>query len=104
MFETKSVEKIKIHILDLINVFANCAVYDIMWSDIVQPGRPQKTIWRMRNSYWIPKATNTHSEYVTFIAFPLQQCLHDRTSLLRYTYTTFLYRLHLQQCVHYIVV
>jgi len=27
------------------------------------------TIWRMRIAYWIPKATNTHSEYVTLIAF-----------------------------------
>ena len=27
-----------------------------------------------------------HSEYVTFIAFPLQQCLHERASLLRYTF------------------
>jgi len=30
--------------------------------------------------------THTHSEYVTFIAFPLQQCLHERVLLLRYTY------------------
>jgi len=46
--------------------------YETMWRDIVEPDRPQKTIWRMRNAYWMPKATNTHSEYVTFIAFPLQ--------------------------------
>jgi len=35
---------------------------------------------------WIPKATNTLSEYVIFIAFPLQQWLHERASMLRYTY------------------
>ena len=35
---------------------------------------------------WIPKATNTHPEYVILIAFPLQQWLHERASLLRYTY------------------
>ena len=23
------------------------------------------TVWHMRIAYWIPKATNTHSEYVT---------------------------------------
>ena len=34
----------------------------------------------------IPKATNTHTEYVTFIAFPLQQWLRERASVLRYTY------------------
>jgi hypothetical protein len=31
------------------------------------------------------RATNTHSEYVIFIAFPLQQWLHERASRLRYT-------------------
>jgi len=25
----------------------------------------------------VPKATNTHSEYITLIAFPLQQWLHE---------------------------
>ena len=33
---------------------------------------------------WIPKATDTHSEYVIFIAFPLQQWLHESTSELRH--------------------
>ena len=32
------------------------------------------------------KSTNTHSAYVTLTAFPLQQWLHERASLLRYTY------------------
>ena len=41
------------------------------------------TIWRMRIACWIVKATNTHSQYVTLIAFPLQQWLHDSASLLR---------------------
>jgi len=44
------------------------------------------TIWRMRIACWIPKATNTHSEYVTLIAFPLQQWLHKRAAVVRYTY------------------
>jgi len=35
----------------------------------------------------IKKATNTQSEYVIIIiAFPLQQWLRERASLLRYTY------------------
>jgi len=42
-------------------------------------------VWRMRIAFWIPKATNTHSEYLIFIAFPLQQCLHESASILRYT-------------------
>ena len=32
-------------------------------------------------SCWIPKAANTHSEYVIRIAFPLQQWLHEGASL-----------------------
>jgi preprotein translocase subunit Sec63 len=36
-------------------------VYEIMWQHIVQPDRPQTTIWRMRIAHWITKATNTHS-------------------------------------------
>jgi len=43
-------------------------------------------IRRMRIVCWIPKATNTHSEYVTLIAFPHQQWLHELASVLRYTY------------------
>ena len=31
---------------------------------------------------WIPNATNTHSEYLIPIAFPLQQWLHERASVL----------------------
>jgi len=46
----------------------------------------QMTIWRMRIACWIPKATNTSSEYAILIAFPLQQSLHESASLLRYTY------------------
>jgi len=40
----------------------------------------------MRISYWAPKATNTRSEYVTLITFPLQKWLDERPSVLRYTY------------------
>jgi len=43
-------------------------------------------IWRMRIACWVPKATNTHSEYVIRIAFPLQQWLHERSSVLHYTH------------------
>jgi len=60
----------------------------------------------MRIACWIPKAARTHthththtyslslslslslSEYVILIAFPLQQRLHERAPMLRYTYST----------------
>jgi len=60
MFQTKVVEKIKTHILCSITFFENRVVYEIMWKNNVQPDRPQMTIWRMRISCWIPKATHTH--------------------------------------------
>jgi len=44
------------------------------------------TIWRMRITWWIPKAKSTPSEYVLCIDVPLQQWLHERASVLGYTY------------------
>jgi hypothetical protein len=43
-------------------------------------------IQRMRFSWWITKATDTHSEYVILIALPRPQWLRERTLMLRYTY------------------
>ena len=40
-----------------------------MWKNIVEPGRLLRTIWRMRIACWIPKATNTLSEYVINYCF-----------------------------------
>ena len=45
------------------------------------------TIWRMRIACWIPKSTNTHLRICNIYVFPLQQCLHERTSILRHTYS-----------------
>ena len=59
------------------------------WKNTTGSDRTQKTIWRMRIARCIPKTTNTHSECVIIIAFQLQQWLHKRTSLLRYTYIGF---------------
>jgi hypothetical protein len=43
-------------------------------------------IRRMRVACWITKAANTNSEYVIHIAFPSQQWLRERPSLLLCTY------------------
>jgi len=66
----------------------NLAVYEIMWRYIVVSDRPQITIWRIRITCLMPKATNTHSEYVIFIAFSLQKWLHERSLMLHYVYIT----------------
>jgi hypothetical protein len=75
-------------------LFRNSWRRDIMWKNTVGPGRPQVTLRRMRIEWWTPKATNTHSEY-TIIFFRLQQWLHERTSVLRYTCIACLLCLHL---------
>ena len=45
----------------------NRAVYEIIRQNIVEPERLQTTIRRRRIAFWIPKATNTHIEYVILI-------------------------------------
>ena len=57
---------------------------------MVNYGRTRKTTddnitRRMRIAYWVHKATNTHSECVILTAFRIQQWLHERPSMLRYT-------------------
>ena len=51
---------------------------------MIQPDRPQMTIWRKRIAYWTIKATATHSEYVMqyLTDFPRQQYLRGRASKL----------------------
>jgi len=44
----------------------------------------------MRIARWVPTATNTHSEYVILIAFPLRQWLHERAWMLPSTYSAYL--------------
>ena len=53
---------------------------------MAEQGMSQMTTWRMRIACWITEATDTLSEYVIFIAFPRQQWLRERASVLRYTY------------------
>jgi len=57
-----------------------------MWKNVVEPDMPQMTIWHICIACWMPKATNTYSEYVILIALPLQQWLHERASNLHYMY------------------
>ena len=93
MFQTKVVEKTKTHILHSVIFFPeNRTVYEIIWENGVERGRPYMTIWRMRIACRIPKATHTHThththtKYTILIVFPLQQWLHQHISMLRHTY------------------
>ena len=68
MFLIKVAEEIKT-VCSVTFCFENPAVYEIMWKNIyiVEPSRPQMTLWLMRITCWMPKATNTHSVYVILI-------------------------------------
>jgi hypothetical protein len=57
------------------------AFYEMLWKNILEPGKPQMKIWGMRSACCIPKATDAQSEYVMRIYFPLQQWLHKRASM-----------------------
>ena len=98
--QTKIMEKIRKYISSSIIFlfFENFAVYEIMWKNSVEPDTRQMTVWRMRIARWITKATNIHSEYVILIAFPLQQWLYERTSMLRYTYIACLVTTAIDPC------
>ena len=65
--------------------FENRAVYEIMWKNALKSGRPQMSTWHMNYACWIPKSIQTHSYYVILNAFPLQQLLQERASMLSYT-------------------
>ena len=56
-----------------------------MLKNTVERGMPQLAIWRMRIACWITKTASTNSEYVMLNSFPLQQCMHERASMLRYS-------------------
>jgi hypothetical protein len=80
----------------------NRSVYEIIWENIVGRDRPQFAVWRMRIVCRITKATHTLSDYATHTAFPLQQWLQVRTSMLRYPYTACLVQyFHKWPDVHY---
>ena len=86
-YNTKYAETIKTHNLySIIFFWKSCRLWDNVGKNIVQPDRPQTTIWRMRIACRIPKATNTHSRYLIIIAFLLQQRLLERASMLRCTF------------------
>jgi len=63
------VDKLETRILVSITFFfLNCVVHEKKWKYLVELGRPRMTIRFMRIAYWIPKATDTYSEYVINIA------------------------------------
>jgi hypothetical protein len=90
MFVTQCVQKIKTHFV--INKFfnENRAFYEIIWKKkygAAGQAADENRTRRMRLASWITEDTNTHSQYVILSAFPQQQWLHERASVLRCTYS-----------------
>jgi len=54
-------------------------------------------IWHMRVACWVPKV-HPHSQYVILIAFPLQQWLRERASMLSYKYIANLFLIFKAGC------
>ena len=82
MFQIKFIEKTKTHILCSIPLFwggGNHTVYEKMWKNTVERGRPHDNMAQVRCS-WIPRATNRHTKYIIIIVFPLQQWSQERAS------------------------
>jgi hypothetical protein len=71
MLRAEFIKKIKTHFMFNNFFFSkNRAVCDTMWKNMVEADRLHMTTWLMLSAFWIPKATNTLSEYVILIAFP----------------------------------
>jgi hypothetical protein len=71
----KFVQKIETHISGTIPFsFQNLDVYEIIWKNTVQPGRPHITRRCMRIECWIPKATHEKSEYIILFNFSDRLC------------------------------
>jgi hypothetical protein len=68
----------------------NPAFYEISWKKRCGIGQVtgdnNLIIGRIRIACWITKVKNTHSGYIIPNALLLQQWVHERASMLRYTY------------------
>jgi hypothetical protein len=104
MFQTVVVEKIKTSILCSITFFWTLFR---LWDNMEKFGRDRQVTeentcitHRMRIACWITMATDIHSEYVIFTAFPLQSWLRERATILRCSLRTFSVLLSLTARIH----
>jgi hypothetical protein len=93
IFQTKAIEEIKTYFMfnkfffqTLCHVWNNVEIYGI-----VRQATDDTIMWQMRAACWIPKAADTHSDYIILIALPLQSFLHECTSMLHLTYVSCLF-------------
>jgi hypothetical protein len=85
MLQAEVVDKIKTHVLFSITEFRNSRRLS---DNVKKYGRTRRAtdgnvIRRMHFACWLAKATDRHSQCVILIAFPRQQWLRERASVLR---------------------
>ena len=73
-----------------------------MWKNFVHPDRQQRKYGAcvLRAGY-LRLQTHTQNMYVILIAFPLQECLHERASMLRYTYFACMVKISLTKFTYF---
>jgi len=88
MFQTKVIEKIKIHIIYSIIFFRKRVFYEIMWKKCgtIRQATDENKLRRTRIACWITKARNTHSECIILTAFPMKQWSRQRPSMILHTF------------------
>jgi len=64
-----------------------------IWKNIAEPSGSQMTIRLLGITHWIPKATDTSSDYVTPTAFPFQSSLLEGAIMLRYAHAASLVKI-----------
>ena len=84
IFQTNVVEKTITHVLYSVTFSRK---FHLMWDIVEKYSRDRQATSeniarRMRFAWWITKAVNTYSEYVTFIAFPRQRWLRKHFLML----------------------
>jgi hypothetical protein len=78
----KNFKEIKTHFMFSQLFLENCAVYDIMWKNVESA---QPNCDNMAHKHCMLD-TKGYKHTVIFIAFPIQQWLHELASMLRYTW------------------
>ena len=113
--QAKAAEKMKTRILRSLNSFPKIMLFVRMSKNVVEPEKLQMII-RRRIKCWISNATRaqthfcarapTHTrarahtqQYIILIAFPQQQWLRERDSMLRYTCITWLVKCYCSKCL-----
>ena len=86
MFQTKVVEKIKTRILCLTTFFCSPRKSCRVWDNVEKCCKAwQATDDNMARAHWT-LYTKRYRHTLRICSFPLQQCLHESGSILRYTY------------------